>query len=198
MLAYGIAAIAAFISEEFRSVKLILALGLLVVYIFYMVRTLTAEGDSTEDGGTNSLYLIRSSRSLPEKRRKLTRYLQCSSSWHRCSFRWPSFVLGATIFVHQVSDAAAILGISPLILSLLISPLATELPEMFNSIIWVREDKDVFAVGNILGAMVYQSCILAFIGINLTPWHFNPGDPTQLLQIISIGISFCYLPQCCT
>jgi cation:H+ antiporter len=87
------------------------------------------------------------------------------------------------------SGLAMALGISPLILSLLISPMATELPEIFNSIIWVKQGKDVFALGNILGAMVYQSCILVIIGIALTPWHLELFDRTQFLQAASIGLA---------
>jgi cation:H+ antiporter len=189
MLAYGLAAVAAFIPEEYRAVKLILALVLLVIYIVYMVRTLMADGESSEDGETKCLYFDTFIRKLMGKKPDVNEEPAMLLIAAQVLVSLAIIVLGATIFVNQVNEAAAILGISPLILSLLISPLATELPEMFNSIIWVREGKDVFAVGNILGAMVYQSCILGFIGIVLTPWHFDPGNPIQLLQIISIAIA---------
>ncbi len=100
-----------------------------------------------------------------------------------------AIVAGADIFVSQVGDIAEAIHVSPLILSLLISPMATELPEIFNSVIWVRRGKDVFALGNILGAMVYQSCILAIIGIVLTPWHLDLSDPACFPQAASIGLA---------
>jgi cation:H+ antiporter len=53
-------------------------------------------------------------------------------------------------------------------------PIATELPEKFNSIIWVGRGKDTLALGNITGAMVFQSCIPVMVGIALTPWHLEP------------------------
>ena len=40
------------------------------------------------------------------------------------------------------------------LLALVIAPIATELPEKFNSLIWVRQGKDTLAMGNITGAMV--------------------------------------------
>lgn len=59
-------------------------------------------------------------------------------------------------------------------LSLTITPVATELPEKFNSIIWVSRRKDTLALGNITGAMVFQSCIPVSVGILLTPWKLEP------------------------
>ena len=56
-------------------------------------------------------------------------------------------------------------------LSLLIIPIATELPEKINSILWVRRDKDTLAFGNITGAMVFQGTLLPAMGILMTPWE---------------------------
>jgi cation:H+ antiporter len=80
-------------------------------------------------------------------------------------------VAGAKGFIHGVEDASGLLGISPLLLSLLIIPIATELPEKVNSILWIRKRKDTLAFGNITGAMVFQGTLLPAIGIMLTPWE---------------------------
>jgi cation:H+ antiporter len=68
-----------------------------------------------------------------------------------------------------VEDLAEQLHVAPAILALVIAPIATELPEKFNSVLWIRQGKDTLAMGNITGAMVFQSCIptvvaLAFAG----------------------------------
>ena len=78
------------------------------------------------------------------------------------------------IFIGGVQEASTILGISALMLSLLIIPIATELPEKFNSILWIRRHKDTMAFGNITGAMVFQGTLLPAIGITLTPWTPRP------------------------
>ena len=57
------------------------------------------------------------------------------------------------------STSSSRLGRDPALLALVIAPIATELPEKFNSLIWVRQGKDTLAMGNITGAMVFQSCI---------------------------------------
>ena len=51
------------------------------------------------------------------------------------------------------------------LLALVIAPIATELPEKFNSVIWVRQGKDTLAMGNITGAMVFQSTIPTVVAL---------------------------------
>ena len=63
-------------------------------------------------------------------------------------------VFGAHLFVQGITEVSIVLGIPAFVLSLVIAPVATELPEKFNSIVWVRQGKDTLALGNITGAMV--------------------------------------------
>jgi cation:H+ antiporter len=80
---------------------------------------------------------------------------------------------GAHLFVEMVQHIADAFGIAPLILSTLITPIATELPEKFNSLIWISQKKDTLAVGNITGAMVFQGTFPVAVGLLGTPWHLN-------------------------
>ena len=94
---------------------------------------------------------------------------------------WPSFtqvlvslvliVAGARLFVYAVGILADRFHLSHLAFSLLLAPVATELPEKFNSVIWVRSRKDTLALGNLTGAMVFQSSFPVTVGLLLTPWH---------------------------
>ena len=88
---------------------------------------------------------------------------------HSCAH----LLAGAVIYFTGWLPADPILSllISALILSLLIIPIATELPEKVNSILWIRKGKDTLAFGNITGAMVFQGTLLPAIGIMLTPWE---------------------------
>jgi cation:H+ antiporter len=81
---------------------------------------------------------------------------------------------GAKLFVGSLSGMALALGVSPLLLSLVVTPIATELPEKTNSVLWVRVGKDTLALGNISGAMVFQSCIPVALGLLLTDWVIAP------------------------
>ena len=80
---------------------------------------------------------------------------------------------GAYLFVEKIHEMAPLLGISPLILALFIAPIATELPEKFNSLIWISKKKDTLAVGNITGAMVFQGTLPVAIGLVGTEWHLS-------------------------
>lgn len=84
-----------------------------------------------------------------------------------------AIVVGANLFVSAVQPIAIAFGIPVFVLSLIITPIATELPEKFNSVIWISRGKDTLAMGNLTGAMVFQSSIITAIGIALTPWELD-------------------------
>ncbi|MDD9898804.1 MAG: hypothetical protein OXU45_07385 [Candidatus Melainabacteria bacterium] len=77
-------------------------------------------------------------------------------------------------FVEGVEHISEMIAVSPLVLSLIVSPIATELPEKVNSWIWSSQGKDVLAMGNLSGAMVFQASIPCVIGIVMTPWVLSP------------------------
>lgn len=84
-----------------------------------------------------------------------------------------AIVGGAEYFVNGIEYAAKLYGIHPLVLSMILAPIATELPEKFNSVIWVLHGKDRLALGNITGAMVFQSTMIPAMGILLSDWNLN-------------------------
>ena len=80
---------------------------------------------------------------------------------------------GAEIFVEQVLHIAESADLEPLVLSLVLAPFATELPEKANSFFWIRDGKDSLALGNITGAMVFQSTLPVAIGLSFTDWELG-------------------------
>jgi cation:H+ antiporter len=98
-------------------------------------------------------------------------------------------VLGAIFFVDAVHHLAVTLGVDQALLALVIAPIATELPEKFNSVIWVRGGKDTLAMGNITGAMVFQSTIPTVVALVFasTAWRATEGSYTAFA---SAGIAF--------
>ncbi len=87
---------------------------------------------------------------------------------------------GAVIFVGAVERLAASIGVDELLLALVIAPIATELPEKLNSVIWVRAGKHTLAMGNITGAMVFQATIPTVVGLLFASdaWSIGPGSYT--------------------
>ncbi|MBI4691366.1 MAG: sodium:calcium antiporter [Nitrospirae bacterium] len=97
-------------------------------------------------------------------------------------------VIGAHIFVNYITLLSIKSGISSLILSLLIAPVATELPEKFNSITWTIKRKDTLAVSNITGAMVFQSAIPVSVGLLFTKWHLGGTEMLNILFSLSMAV----------
>jgi len=85
-------------------------------------------------------------------------------------------LVGAREFVERLVSVAGHAGVNAGVLSLILSPLATELPEKYNSVIWIRQGKDHLALANITGAMVFQSCIPVALGLAMTPWHLTGAE----------------------
>ncbi len=92
---------------------------------------------------------------------------------------------GADLFVKAITDLAWRWGVPAFVLSVIIAPVATELPEKANSVIWVRQGKDTLALGNITGAMVFQSSVIPAVGIALTPWRLT--DLALVSAVISLS-----------
>ena len=81
---------------------------------------------------------------------------------------------GAHLFVTEVQwISAEVLGIPAAVVALLLAPLATELPEKFNSVLWISRDKDTLALGNVTGAMAFQGTLPVTLGIVFTSWNLS-------------------------
>lgn len=76
-------------------------------------------------------------------------------------------------FVAQLEAIGVALHWMPHMTALLLSPVATELPETMNALIWVRQGKERLALANISGAMMIQATIPSALGIFFTPWMFD-------------------------
>jgi len=78
--------------------------------------------------------------------------------------------IGSQLFVHNLGTLSISLGMSPHLVALLLSPIATELPEMLNVFIWVKQGKETLALANISGSMMIQATVPSALGIIFTPW----------------------------
>jgi cation:H+ antiporter len=103
-------------------------------------------------------------------------------------------VAGAHLFVDAVKHAAAAIGVPAGLIALILAPLATELPEKFNSVLWVRDGKDTLACGNITGAMVFQSTVPVAVGVLFTPWELGSLNLfSEVLALLSGGFVYTIL-----
>jgi cation:H+ antiporter len=164
IVAFSFAAIAMYVPHTLTIVRYGISAAMVMTYFVYVLMTLNAskalvaDGHATEAG--SAMFLCRIG--LPNNTVVILLQLILGLVM---------LIAGAKGFINGVEAAAHIIGISALLLSLLIIPIATELPEKVNSILWIRKGKDTLAFGNITGAMVFQGTLLPAIGIMLTPWQ---------------------------
>jgi len=140
-----------------------LALVFVVAYGVYVRRTLLGGGAVQEVETIGPLYMDRTPGDEPPGKTIVLQFV----------IGLAAIVGGAHLFVEELLTVAQEVGIEPLVLSLILAPLATELPEKANSFFWVREGKDSLALGNITGAMVFQSTIPIAFGLALTEWDLD-------------------------
>jgi cation:H+ antiporter len=170
LVLYPVAVGAAYLPPLGRDVA---AAYLALLYVYFVYRTFTNGKRLAEEEELEPLFLARNHKEPPI---------------------WPiagqvllslaAIVAGAKMFVDGVTGIALSLGVPAFIFSLLIAPVATELPEKLNSIIWVRNGKDTLALGNITGAMVFQGSLIPAFGMTATAWHLTDA------AFLSAGLAF--------
>jgi cation:H+ antiporter len=161
-------------------VKAALAFLLVVAYGLYVWRTMRSGGESIEDP-PEKLALWRSDAEAP--------------MWAVAAQLVGTVAVmgaGAHFFVTAVEHLSESVGLPAGLIALVLAPLATELPEKFNSVIWLRGNKDTLALGNITGAMVFQSSIPVALGLAFTSWSFDPLN-TLAAALALVGGVYLYL-----
>jgi len=133
----------------------VLAIGAYIVYLVYHMRLRLLESDEAPPR----------LRIAPKSARPhiglVLLQLALATALTAVAARW---------FVSSLSSLSASLAVSALTISIVLSPIATELPEAINSVIWMRRDLDDLALGNVIGAMMFQTSIAGSIGLLATPW----------------------------
>lgn len=147
------------------SVRRVLAALLLIAYVVYaiVILRLTREADAAVEHGLYFELLLRGDPSDPRGAPVAAQVI----------IGVVAILFGAREFVEQIVLLSEHVAVTPGVLSLILSPLATELPEKYNAVVWIRQNKDNLALANITGAMVFQSCIPVALGLAFTPWHLS-------------------------
>jgi cation:H+ antiporter len=170
---YGLAVATAFI--RIHALRVAVALAMLGSYAIYLRWTLEAESEALDL--PDLLWLTRVFK-LPHRTAWVLMQVAASLAL---------MLAGAHLFIVAVEGIAARLAVAALLVSIILTPVATELPEKLNSILWVRRGKDTLALGNMTGAMVFQSCFPVVFGMIFTRWDL-PG-PTMISALIALGMA---------
>ncbi len=187
-IAYGVAIASAFLPPGADLLRIGAAIGLLVIYALYVREHFIADPDvdASDLAPLRFHRLDRPGRELdPQVPRLRIVNLQVLAALGL-------ILVGAVVFVDTVQHLSTSLGVPATLLALVIAPIATELPEKFNSLIWVRQGKDTLAMGNITGAMVFQSCIPTIVALLFAAesWSVDLSSSESIVTFASAGIAF--------
>ncbi|WP_205843743.1 sodium:calcium antiporter [Nakamurella deserti] len=141
-----------------------LAIGFLAAYVVYAVRELRSAG---ADGG-HSDDDLEPLKLQPRAGRPATWAIAVQTLGTLAVI-----FVASEVFVGQLERIGPALGLAPAVVALLLAPVATELPEVLNAVIWVRQGKTELAIGNVSGSMMIQATIPSALGIGFTPWLFD-------------------------
>ena len=185
VVCYALAIGVAFVPPDLVPVRIGVAIALIAIYAWYVKEHFEADPTvDVEDLAPLRLHRLdrRAHRELPDAPRLRVVNLQVAIAL-------ALIVIGAYVFVGAVGEIAAAFSVDEALLALVIAPIATELPEKFNSVIWINQRKDTLAMGNITGAMVFQSAIPTVIALLFagTAWTVT-ADST--IAFLSAGIAF--------
>ena len=161
------------------AVKPWLGLVFFAVYALYFPREMSAGGEQASDEGLEPLKLQRY-RARPSTTAVVTQTVATLAV----------IFVASQLFVQQLEWAGPALGLPSAVVALLLSPVATELPEIMNAIIWVRQGKLQLALANISGAMMIQATVPSGIGLLFTAWRF---DTPLVLAGVATAASIVYL-----
>ena len=150
--------LAAFVGKQWLGLLFFAAYGL------YVWRELSGEEPGHSSDGLEPLRLRRASR--PQGPPRWAIVVQTLAAL-------VVVVAASQLFVRQLEWAGPQLGLPPTAVALLLAPIATELPEIMNAVIWARQGKTSLALANISGSMMVQATVPAGIGLLFTPWHFD-------------------------
>jgi cation:H+ antiporter len=155
--------------------RIVIGVGLLATYGLYVRATLRGGDPSGEM--PEPLHLLRRHRGQPPAGLVVLQLLASVAL----------LVIGSDLFVSALNDTATALHANPLTLALIVVPVATELPESINGVLWVRSGNDSLAFGNVAGSAAFQSCVLGFIGLTFTPWR--PGFSGILGGLLTLSVA---------
>jgi cation:H+ antiporter len=158
-----------------RPLRIVLGICLLVAYVLYVRATLA--GGAPSEAAPEPLHLVRWREGEPASRWIGVQLVGAVAM----------LILGSDLFVRGLNDVASSLHTNPLTLALIVIPVATELPETLNSVLWVRSHDDALAFGNVAGSAAFQACILGFIGLSFTPWR--PDFNGVLSGLLTLGVA---------
>jgi cation:H+ antiporter len=188
LVMYALAVVAGLL--DVTAVDVMLAIVLVVGYGYYVRRHFQSPAEPStgaEGVDVKPLYVWRWLAVVKKDLIVWTKDASTGAPFVQVVIALGAIIGGAQLFIGAVDGIADRFGVPPLAFTLLVAPVATELPEKFNSVLWIRRRKDTLALGNMTGAMVFQSSFPVTIGLLLTPWRLEHEALVAALVALAAG-----------
>ena len=174
LCSYGLAILGVFVNNHLG--KILIVCSLLALYLIFVYRTIIQSKKTFIESEVEGLVFAKLFCRNECKKHGLKKCQKCDSIYItilQIIVSLVGLVFFSHYFVNEIEFISDFLKINPVVLSLMLTPVATELPEIVNSIIWLKQEKDDLAIANVIGAIVFQAMIPCSIGIFLTSWKFG-------------------------
>jgi len=100
-------------------------------------------------------------------------------------------LVGSHLLVGAIEWASAtVLPVPSVIVALLVVPVASNLPENVDGVVWIARNEDCLAVEQVTGTLAYQGTVVVAVGVLFTPWELTPSWGTvDFLVALSVGLA---------
>jgi cation:H+ antiporter len=171
------------LAQPAKGVRIAAGVGLVMVYALYVRKVLNADEPGAEM--PEPLHLLRWDADREAGRFAISLQLILSVGL---------LIYASDLFVGAINSAASVLHMDALTVAVVLVPVATELPETMNSVLWVRSADDGLAFGNVAGSAVFQACLLGALGLCFTSWQVGSnGLLSMVVTLITAAALFALL-----
>lgn len=137
----------------------------LLAYAAYVVRELRAGREEHDEAEEFEPLTFQRRRAVPSG----------WAVWGQVAVALAVVVVASQLFVDRLVTVAPVLGLPASVTALLLAPVASELPEVLNGVLWVRAGKPRLALAAVSGSMIVQVTVPSAFGLFWTPWEFAPA-----------------------
>jgi len=148
---------------------------ILLVAIFFAIRSMIAKGDSSKDSSIEQVKI---------KNLALRSVLSIAAT-----------IYGSKLVVDSAIDLATIFNISSLVIGVVVVAFGTSLPEIVSTISAAKFDKPDIVFGNIFGSNLFNIGLVGGTSILIAPGKLNSEITIQLLAMAGASVFVVYISR---
>ena len=148
---------------------------ILLVAIFFAIRSMIAKGDSSKDSSIEQVKI---------KNLALRSVLSIAAT-----------IYGSKLVVDSAIDLATIFNISSLVIGVVVVAFGTSLPEIVSTISAAKFDKPEIVFGNIFGSNLFNIGLVGGTSILIAPGKLNSEITIQLLAMATASVFVVYISR---